>query len=434
VARWCAEAGRQAGSAEIRRALEPLGWDELLSVRALLADPPPARPLGPGALADMARGAPPDLAAEREREGRYRSEVDDLPVAEAPATPTPAAPKGAPRRARAKRPGVVIRRARDVAPAPRAQAAALPLVDELYLPEGRGVLERLVRTHGGRRSSLAAALASGWRRADGTAPGDEALAALLDHHGLARAFEHRERDELLHALRAAGGIRAQAAARLGIDPGALDGALARLGATGEAERIRERRRADLRARATLAERVRLLLTDEARLRDLDLLQELEDDLRTRLPEHVRALRAAPGPVGLALARSLSVAPGEARALAARLGVELDSRPPPARGAGARQGGRGRPERGPVTERAPGPARRERPARPASDSGARAVRPSRPAPQPGARAARPSLPDRRGGKAPGGAEAPSSRPPGRRPPRSGGPTTDRRRPPGGRRRG
>ncbi len=79
VARWCADAGRQAGAAEIRGALASLGWDELLTVRALLADPPPARPLGPHALADLARGVPADVAAERERGGRYRREDEPAP-------------------------------------------------------------------------------------------------------------------------------------------------------------------------------------------------------------------------------------------------------------------------------------------------------------------------------------------------------------------
>ncbi|HEY6003651.1 MAG TPA: hypothetical protein VIV57_12310, partial [Anaeromyxobacter sp.] len=83
VARWCAEAGRQAGLALIRRALAPLGWDDLMALRALLADPPPARPIGPFALADIARGTPPDLAAERERSGRY-------PTGEEPAPEEPA--------------------------------------------------------------------------------------------------------------------------------------------------------------------------------------------------------------------------------------------------------------------------------------------------------------------------------------------------------
>src|SRR5512142_1165725 len=116
VIRWCAEAGRQTGAAEIRAALSPLGWDEILNVRALLADPPPARPLGPAALADLARGTPADVAAEREREGRYRPERE-------PSTAPPetgAAPDALPRpppRARTRGPrrpvAPVVHRLRD---------------------------------------------------------------------------------------------------------------------------------------------------------------------------------------------------------------------------------------------------------------------------------------------------------------------------------
>src|SRR5689334_11921409 len=92
VTRWCAEAGRTTFFAEIDRALATLSWDELLAVRALLADPPPARPLGPFALADLARGVSAEMAAEREREGRY-------PSVDAGAAPPPpaAAPAPAPR-------------------------------------------------------------------------------------------------------------------------------------------------------------------------------------------------------------------------------------------------------------------------------------------------------------------------------------------------
>src|SRR5512138_1876718 len=85
VARWCAEAGRPTVHPEIRRALGELGWDELLAVRALLADPPPAHPLGPFALADLARGVPLDAAAERERAGQYPSVPEDAAAAAAPA-------------------------------------------------------------------------------------------------------------------------------------------------------------------------------------------------------------------------------------------------------------------------------------------------------------------------------------------------------------
>jgi hypothetical protein len=348
VARWCAEAGLQAVPAQIRRALAPLGWDDLLAVRALLADPPPARPLGPFALADIARGTAPDLAAERERDGRY-------PGGEEPATgepaggPPPPAPTAAarpPSPARRERPrrgaAVVIRRARDRAPAAPAPAPEPPRLADLRRPEGRTVLERLIRSHGARRAALVRALAAGWRRDDGAPPGADDLFALLEHHGLERSFARRERDEILHALRAAGGFRAAAAERLGLDVAGLDAALAALGAAADAERIRAERRAELRARATLAERVRLLLGEEERLRDLGLLAELEADLRARLPEHLRALRLGSVPLGEAFARSLSVEPAAAGRLALRFGLELG----PARerraagGARPRKGGRG----------------------------------------------------------------------------------------------
>jgi hypothetical protein len=347
------------GAAEIRHAIAPLGWDELIAVRALLADPPPARPLGPHALVDLARGVPPDLAAEREREGRYSSEGREdgeaSPVPPSASRRAAAPPSPATRRRGARGRGVVIRRARDAPATPPPAPPAPPSLDELLRPEGRATLERLVRTHGGRRSSLVAALAAAWRRPDGGAPREEDLDALLDHHGLARAYERRERDEVLHALRAEGGVRTAAAARLGVDVPALDAALARLDAGAEAERIREARRADLRARATLAARVRLLLADEPRLRDLDLLPEFEEDLRVRLPEHLRALRGAGAPVATALARSLSLTPPEARALAARFGLDVGpaERPPS-------------PRRGPPSarRRAPARARRTKPRGPA----------------------------------------------------------------------
>jgi hypothetical protein len=95
---WCAEAGRHATADGVRAALARLSWAQILAARALLADPPPARPLGPEALADLARGAPPDLAAERERQGRYR------PEAEPPAVPPPAPPGRAASPATGRRP------------------------------------------------------------------------------------------------------------------------------------------------------------------------------------------------------------------------------------------------------------------------------------------------------------------------------------------
>ncbi|MGC3998457.1 MAG: hypothetical protein QM767_13715 [Anaeromyxobacter sp.] len=264
VARWCAEAGRQAGLEEIRRALAPLAWDEQLRVRALLADAPPAQPLGPHALVDLARGVPADVAAERERAGQYRREDDD--AAEAEQAPATAAPRKKPPRAK-KGAALVIRRARDRVPTAEASAPRLPRLEELFQPEGRAVLEGLIGTHGARRAHLVTAVAAGWLRGDGTPPGEEELADLLEEHGLARGFERREKDELLHALRAAGGVLARAAEAEGVTPEAYRAALERLGAAGEAERIREERRAELRSRALLSERARLLLEDRPRLED-----------------------------------------------------------------------------------------------------------------------------------------------------------------------
>jgi hypothetical protein len=357
VARWCAEAGRTTVPAEIHRALEPLGWDELLAVRALLADPPPARPLGPFALADLARGVSPETAAEQERSGHYASPDDagDGPQEqpEAAAAPVPVTPRKAGGKRGPKSQGPVIRRARDAAPPVPPTSPSIPLADELLLPEGRTVLERLVRHHGARRHGILAALAEGWRTADGGPIDDPFLDRLLDLHGLARAFASRERDELLHALRASGGLRSAAASRLGVDRDALDAALTRLDAGVEAEKIRDARRGEVRAKATLAERVKLLLTEAARLEDLGILGEVEDDLRRRLPEHVRAVGAGGGPLLVALGNSLSIGAPEAQALLERLGVTADLGPPRAReGAGA-QGQRARTRPGFGSEGAPG---------------------------------------------------------------------------------
>jgi hypothetical protein len=436
VARWCAEAGRTTAAGEVRRALGGLSWDELLAVKAILADPPPGKPLGPFALADLARGVPADAAADRERKGRY-PHPDDATEPPSVVAAAAAAPARAPRKgSKRKSVGPVIRRARDAAAPQPPPSPTRPLIDELFLPEGRAALERMVRRLGASRHALVAALAEGWRTADGRPVDDDALSRLLDHHGLARAFERREHDELLHALRASAGLRAAAAARLGLDRAAFDAALDRAGARDDAERIREARRAEVRAKATLAERVRLLLAEPARLEDLGMLDEIEADLRRRLPEHVRAVGAGGGPLLIALARSLSIAPPEAQALADRLGVLLDGgrpigqgplrarqRPPAPRGAtsGLRTprrttGGLRTPRR--TTGGAPGPAARGGPPAPGRFGGA-----GRRGPGPGGRAPLRPRPDRDAsrsgpphdarGKRDGGFGSP--RPPGRKAP-------------------
>jgi hypothetical protein len=441
VARWCAEAGRQAGAAQVRRALAPLGWDDLLAVRALLADPPPARPLGPFALADIARGTPPDLAAEREREGRYRAEEDraeddrdpgeDEAPRPPPAPPAPSRRKAAGRKAR--RQEVVIHRARDraAAPAPPAAAPELPRVEDLRRPEGRTVLERLIRDLGARRAAVAHALAAGWTRDDGAPPGEEDVASLLEHHGLARAFARRERDELIHTLRATRGFREAAAERLALDAAGLDAALERAGAAQEASRIREERRKELRALRTLAERIRLLLGEEPRLRDLGLLEEFEADLRARLPEHVRALRLGAGPLAGAFARSLSLEGAAASRVAARFGLDLgdarrDGGRPPTRDR-RRTGGADRRPRGSSARRSGGgapPATRpggEAPPARRSGGGAPPARRSGGGAPPARRSGGGAPPARRSGGAPPASRSGGGTPPARR---AGGRAGDR----------
>ena len=334
--RWCGEAGRPCSASALRSALAPLSWDELLAARAILADPPTARPLGPLALADLARGTSPAEAASRQREGLYgagpgvEATVPESDVSLPERTRPAASPRGARRPRGAAAP--VVRRARDRAPAGPPPAKAAPRLDSLFAPAGRAVVERLLRERGARRAELLAALRQDYTLGDGGAPGDPDLDALLDAHGLARAFARHERDELVHALRVAGGSRAAAAAALGLGAEAFEIALARLGATAEAEAVRDGHREELRRRATLGERARLLLTEGERLTDLGLAGELEDDLRTRLPGHVRALRSSSRRPAMAnLALSLSVGHRELAALVRRLGLSLgldESRRPP----------------------------------------------------------------------------------------------------------
>jgi len=433
VARWCAEAGRTASPAEIRAALEALAWDELLAARALLADPPPARPLGPYALADLARGVPPDLAAERERADRYPKAPAGASAggaAESAVAPPPAAEAAHVRPARkgsrrARRLQVVVRKPRlAAAPLP---PPALPLLDELLLPEGRAQLDRLVRTLGASRPRLVATLAASHRRADGAAIADPDLDRLLEHHGQEAAFARRERDGLLHALKAAGGVRARAAAALGYDAAAFEAGLARLGAAAEAERLRQSARQALRARATtVSEQARLILADPERLADLGLLEELTAALRARMPELVRALSGAGDGLSLpqALAGSLSLPVAAVRDLATRLGLDLgasrrSAEGPSAVGPGA-SGARSLDGRS-RTPRVPGQVPSARPGGPRAAGGRPSPGGARPSggPRP-ASGPRPSG----GARAKGGSPRPAS---GRPPPRGPNPARSGPRP-------
>jgi hypothetical protein len=429
VVRWCAEAGRQTTPAEVRAALGGMNWDELLAARALLAEPPPLRQLGPYGLADMARGAPADVAAEREREGRYPRSP---PPGVAPPVSKPESARGsaaapAGRRRGKARGSVIVRKKGPALPHPA--PLPLPLLDELLLPPGRAALGQLVRAHGGRRPALLTALAGSHRRPDGRALADADLERLLEHHGLTRSFARRERDEVLHAFRAAGGVLSRAAAALGYDEAGLSAAVVRLGCVGEVEALRAGKRRDLAGRATLSDRARLLVADPEKLRDLGLLEPFESELRARLPELLQVLGRSGEPLAMALARSVALPVKGVRELATRLGFELGPIGREERGAGDRPVPRFRADAPPRPARSPrSPPAGERSGRPPSTgaqpprgppgagAGARPLKPrSGPLPSTGPPAAARAGSSGRAAPRPGGVGAPR---PGS--PRSGGP--------------
>jgi hypothetical protein len=76
----CTNSGRQVVDAEITRALEGLSEAELKAVLRVARNPPSARPLGPEAFLDIARGVEPGIAAAREISGYYelKAERDTL--------------------------------------------------------------------------------------------------------------------------------------------------------------------------------------------------------------------------------------------------------------------------------------------------------------------------------------------------------------------
>jgi len=325
--RWCAESGRPAREEELRAALEPLGWDELLAVKATLADPPPGRDLSPTDLIALSRGAAPRSPAA------------------ARSAPAPAARPSRGKAPRAPRPasGPRIRRAHDAvaAPSPR-RAAPLPILDGLYRESGRAELGRLVRRLGANRIAILADLASRWSAASGAPPSTADLDLLLEHHGLSRGFAERERALFLHAVGKHGGVVVRMARELGIGTEDVRSAIDRLGLRPAMESIRDGRRRRLERKATLSERARLLDEEADALADLGVLPGFEEDLRRRLPDHLRALAVGGRiPSAADLGRSLSLSRAAVDRLVARFGLRL--RPAPA----------GRPERagrGPASRR------------------------------------------------------------------------------------
>ncbi len=339
--RWCAESGRPVGAEVVRAVLAPLGWDELLAVKATLADPPPRAGLSPADLVALSRGGDPPQARSAgvaAAGASRRTPRGSRTVARAPAGPR-------------------IRRARDRVEPRAPSASALPQLDDLYRESGRAILGRLLRRHGANRAATLAALAAGWVVGE-AAPSPADLDRLLEHHGLARGFAERERALLLHALRKHGGVIARVARDLGTDAATVRGALDRLSLGGPAESIREARRRAIERKGTLAERARLIDEDEEALADLGILARVEQDLRRRLPEQLRALAVGGRrPNAADLGRSLSLSRGAVDRLVARFGLPLRPAPPEREGRASSGVRRGPPGAG----RGPGPARRPRPA-------------------------------------------------------------------------
>lgn len=327
--RWCAESGRPTREERVRAVLEPLGWDELLAVKATLADPPPGRGLSPADLIALSRAtAPPSRTAAR--------------ASRAPATRAGRRKAvGAPRPASAPR----IRRAQDlvIAPSP-GPVAPLPFLDGLYRESGRAEIGRLVRRLGGNRIAILSDLASRWSDPAGSPPASADLDRLLEHHGLARGFAARERALFLHAVDKHGGVVIRMARELGMAPEDVRGAIDRLELRPAVESIRDARRRRLERKATLSERARLLDEEADALADLGVLAGFEADLRRRLPDHLRALAAGGrSPSAVDLGRSLSLSRGAVDRLVAHFALKLRPSPPerterPGRGSAPRRSG------------------------------------------------------------------------------------------------
>ena len=299
--RWCAESGRPVREEVVRRVLSPLGWDEMLAVKAVLADPPPRRDLSPADLVELSRGGAP------------AAEPSPAPRATARARgPRPSAAVAGPR----------IRRARDRVAPSEPRAPALAPLELLYRESGRGLLERLLRKHGASRVPVLAALAQG-HESSGHGPTGADLDALLAHHGMTRAFAERERALLLHTFRKHGGVGARVARELGLSAEELAASLSRLSLGSAVESIREARRRALERKVTLAERTRLLDEEEETLVDLGILPRFEEDLRRRLPEQIRALAVGGRrPSAIDLGRSLSLSRPAIERIVARFSLAL----------------------------------------------------------------------------------------------------------------
>jgi len=365
VSDFCRRAGMPASPRAVREALSTVAESDDFRIRAVTDAEPPVQPLGPFAVADLARGTPPDTAALRERSGYYAL-VEELlaaqdaptpaaapPVAtvarlsdaapaslprpaEAPAPPRPPTSRGAPS-ARKDEPTVAERIApRRRAPQPPAQprgrftqveAQPTPLAT-LEGPEGRAILQSLLQQHG-HRSTLLRALAHGYVGAHGAAPSASELDALLGAQGLLESTEASERALILAELSEHRGALGRVAWALGLRGPELRSLVASLGLTQEVDRVRERFRRE--ALTPLSWTARLDLLGRRRyLEDLGVERQFEERLRSDLERELRALGPDGHDAAESLARRLAVSPTLVTRALERLGLlpEASASSPP----------------------------------------------------------------------------------------------------------
>ena len=321
VSDFCRRAGTPAPPRAVREALSTVSEADDFRVRAVTDAEPPASPLGPFAVVDLARGTPADTAALRERSGYYAL-VEELLALEdlraGPATTaTPSAvtspPAAAPLSPSVSPPAQVqppsvspAGRSESPAPtvaeriAPRRRTAQAPTpatprgrftqgelqrapLESLEAPAGRATLESLLAQYS-HRIALLHALAHGYtgQRGEPSAP---ELDELLARHGLLEAVEASERELLLSALSENRGALGRVAWALGLRGPELAALVSRLGLGPEVDRLRERFRKEALTPPSWTARLDLLGRRKY-LEDLGLEREFEDRLRGDLGREI----------------------------------------------------------------------------------------------------------------------------------------------------
>lgn len=346
---FCARASRAASEAEVRDALSALSPEELARSRRISSQTPPAKPLGPHALADLARGVRADVAAARELGGYYalRAELSALKT-----IVTAKAPEPRP----ARTPAIDrSRHADDDAPEPPSALPSAPPLPRAPLPRettsGPGEHE-LLTLFGYHRDPVLVAKALGLSLAaldarvkalhlsrkvakavatgmgepaprQAPTPGGNAVTVRKKAPG-APASRGPTADELVRAVRAEEAALGLVARKLRITGDELAALFASRGLAAQVEQLRENARVRERARKWPKERLEQLFAKAAYLRDLGVLEEIEADVDRHLRELMRRLSpkaADTAALVAAMARELKLDAARMRKLVDRFGLE-----------------------------------------------------------------------------------------------------------------